>query len=98
MGHDIIAHEPGNDEIEFAYVRRGAWNTNAYILYEAFESEWCNGGVSGMGEEVIYTKDQVQKAIDHLKNEFKGCAEELSFAELCLENLNDQNKVAISWC
>ena len=73
MGHDITAIrkssiEKDSDENELSYIRIGACNRHkAYMLYEALNAHNCNGGVSGTGEEMEFTPDELKIALAKFK-------------------------------
>lgn len=62
MGHDITGRIKGEFE-EVAYLRIGAFNSNkAFFFYDAIQSNECNGGVSGNGNNKTFTNEELKKA------------------------------------
>jgi hypothetical protein len=100
MGHDIYAHDPNSEfelDTEYAYLRRSAFSPDKFIIYDVFDSKDYYGGCSGTGETVIYTKLQVERALEKLKIKYSDKTEEQLFINCCLKNLDENNKIAISY-
>lgn len=68
MGHDIsgykilVAGEEATQPVEVAYIRFGAFNKYSYLIYEALDVMELNGGVSGVGDERQFTREQLETA------------------------------------
>lgn len=73
MGHDITAYvktkadrDPDSSGEEVAYFRISAFNTIRQRLFYGIlpRAESANGGVSGTGETIRFTRDDIAKAMD----------------------------------
>lgn len=85
MGHDISAYvktKDDNNETEVSYFRIGAFNTQRQRLFYGTlpRAQDANAGVSGNGDSIIFTRDEIQKAID-------ACKYYIEDGELLDENL-----------
>ena len=69
MGHDISGINQSGEEI--AYARFAMWNYNANILYDLLDAQNYNGGVSGIGDSVVFTRKQIEKALHDCRKKFK---------------------------
>ena len=72
MGHDIYAYvkeKRGNEKQEAAYFRISAFNLiRRKLFYGTLEnSEEANGGVSGNGTSLTFTKDEINTAKEACK-------------------------------
>lgn len=88
MGHDISAYvktKDDNNETEVSYFRIGAFNTQRQRLFYGTlpRAQDANAGVSGNGDSIVFTRDEIQKAID-------ACKYYLDDGELLDENLLSQ--------
>lgn len=96
MGHDISGYKTTDKETEIAYLRRGAFNPLNSKIYIALECEECSGGVSGIGVEKEFNKDELLKALECI-----GDNEELDperdFLNDCLKSLDENNNILISF-
>lgn len=83
MGHDIFGCLPEDRDNDVAYLRRGAGNPLARHIYQAFNAEAHNGGVSGDGGDERYAPEQLRAALARLPND-EQLAPERRFLEDCL--------------
>lgn len=96
MGHDILGYKTTDKESEIAYLRRGAFNPLKNEIYKALECEDCNGGVSGIGIEKQFNKDELLKALEYIGDN-QDLDLERCFLEDCLKNLDENNNILISF-
>ncbi len=70
MGHDISAANSGGELV--AYARFSMWNRNADVLYDLLGAEECNAGVSGSGEIVQFSLQQIENALTRFTESIKN--------------------------
>jgi hypothetical protein len=68
MGHDISGYKKAdtNHSEKIAYLRRGAGNPLARVIYKALGAKECDCGCSGCGDEKTYTTEQLKAALSRL--------------------------------
>lgn len=95
MGHDIYGHRPTEKEEAVAYLRRSAFSEYSKEIYNALDCLDCSGGVSGIGVDREFSKDDLMRALDYLvgKEELKP---EAKFISECLLNIED-DKIVIGF-
>ncbi len=69
MGHDITAYRRADKELEteVAYLRRGAFNPLNRVIYEALNCQEANGGCSGYGVVLEFSRNQLMHALVQVK-------------------------------
>ncbi|WHY67501.1 hypothetical protein [Neobacillus sp. SuZ13] len=70
MGHDISGYNKAGHEI--AYARFSMGNYNAIILYDLLDANKYYAGVSGSGGSSIFSKQQIEKAVNAYKQFFNN--------------------------
>ena len=96
MGHDITAFKVKiHTEKEAAYLRRSAFDTDNFIIYEALDCTELYGGFSGVGGTRIFTKEELNDALNYIKGHenFKDILKkEVNFLESCIKQLDEKNE------
>ncbi|MFK9095341.1 hypothetical protein [Bacillus salipaludis] len=109
MGHDISGFNKAGEEI--AYARFSMGNYNVHILYSLLDAEQYNGGVSGIGDDSTFSKQQIEKALDAY-NQFFGNSDTpsdsdnlswdqkqiLNFILNCLATAKTEENVRVCFC
>lgn len=85
MGHDISGYKKSdiNHSEEIAYLRRGAFNQQARVIYKALGAEECDCGCSGCGDEKTFTNEQLKAALRQIPPE-EETENERSFLNDCI--------------
>lgn len=107
MGHDILGYNKAGKEI--AYARFSMGNPNAIVLYTLLNAMDYYAGVSGSGDSVIRSTQQIEKAVNvykrrcvnddpHLsKNDFENWDQKqiLNFLVNCLKTAQKEECVKV---
>lgn len=95
MGHDIFAQRNEQDEIELAYLRKGAWNPTVRNIYNALNVQEFDGGVSGFGNGKYFTHSDISDAVKKIPLNDEAT---IKFLEEILKKLKPDEKVYIRFC
>ncbi|MET3682554.1 hypothetical protein ABID56_000635 [Alkalibacillus flavidus] len=68
MGHDIYGVNQNHQQV--AYARFHMFNDVAHNLYQLLDSEECDGGVSGIGVQKTFSKEQIKQALDQYSQHY----------------------------
>lgn len=102
MGHDITAFSNVTKE-EVAYLRYSAGNNEAREIYIALNCRHCDGGISGYGEILQFSEEQLNKALKRFPNTIfqdegkEKPDKERTFLVNCLNNLDDNGMISIEF-
>jgi hypothetical protein len=91
MGHDISAYKISTPVAN--YRRNAETDTDIYNFLNVQE---FNEGVSGDGRE-IFSEVDIRDALTKAKAAGAKHADTVEFLETCLENLNDQDQILITF-
>lgn len=98
MGHDIYGFKNHGkpDETEVAYLRRSAFNSKCFEIYNALDAQDCNGFSSGNGDGRLFSEEKLKRALAYLKDE-EDLEPERKFIADCLANLDENGQIYVGF-
>jgi hypothetical protein len=85
MGHDIRAYLKSDQEVDIAYMGRGAFNPLNTVIYKSLkctDKNYC--GVSGCGTKQEFTVENLKEALGDIAGE-EDLRPEITFLEDCID-------------
>ena len=95
MSHDFYAYHVGKEDNEVAHISIGYKSPVVQDLYAALGVAHLNGGCSGVGEDVVFSKAELEAALSKVPDDFEH-SREVAFLRACIASRLDE--VAISFC